>query len=67
MKTIYSEEDDILQIRLQHEGQCKPAVREVSQDWHTTVSYAEDGSIVEIVWLDARKQGLLPIEFRRAG
>jgi hypothetical protein len=34
----------------------KPIVREVSQDWHTNISYAEDGKIVEIVLLDARKE-----------
>jgi len=62
MKSIYFENDDILQIRVSD----KPIVREVSQDWHTNISYAEDGTIVEIVLLDARKEGLLPVEFRQA-
>ena len=62
MKSIYFENDDILQIRMSD----KPIVREVSQDWHTNISYAEDGTIVEIVLLDAKKEGLLPIEFRKA-
>ena len=62
MKSIYFESDDILQIRVSD----KPIVREVSQDWHTNVSYAEDGSIVEIVLLDAKKEGLMPMEFRKA-
>jgi hypothetical protein len=62
MKSLYFESDDILQIRVSD----KAIVREVSQDWHTNISYAEDGSIVEIVLLDARKEGLLPIEFRQA-
>ncbi len=62
MKSIYFENDDILQIRVSD----KQIVREVSQDWHTNISYAEDGSIVEIVLLDAKKEGLLPVEFRRA-
>ena len=62
MKTIYFENDDILQIRVSD----KPITREVSQDWHTNISYAEDGSIVEIVLLDAKKEGLLPVEFRKA-
>ncbi len=66
MKAIYFEDDDILQIRLLREGQDKPVVREVSQDWHTNVGYAEDGTIVEIVLLDAKKQGLLPVEHRKA-
>ena len=62
MKSIYFENDDILQIRVSD----KPIVREVSQDWHTNISYAEDGSIVEIVLLDAKKEGLLPLELRKA-
>ena len=62
MKSIYFENDDILQIRVSD----KPIVREVSQDWHTNISYAQDGSIVEIVLLDAKKEGLLPVEFRKA-
>jgi hypothetical protein len=66
MKSIYFEDDDILQIRLLRDGQDKPIVREVSQGWHTHISYAEDGTIVEIVLLDAKKQGLLPLEFRKA-
>jgi hypothetical protein len=62
MKSIYFENDDILQIRVSD----KPIVREVSQDWHTNISYAEDGTIVEIVLLDAKKEGLMPMEFRQA-
>ena len=61
MKSIYFENKDILQIRVSN----KPIVREVSQDWHTNTSYAEDGSIVEIVLLDAKKERLLPLEFRK--
>ena len=44
----------------------KPIVREEAQDWHTNISYAEDGTIVEIVLLDAKKEGLLPVEFIKA-
>ncbi len=44
----------------------KPIVREVSQDWHTHIGYAEDGTMVEIVLLDARKEGFLPVDFRNA-
>ena len=62
MKSIYFVNDDILQIRISE----KQIVREVSQDWHTNISYAEDGSIVEIVLLDAKKEGLLPLEYRKA-
>ena len=60
MKTVYYEQDDILEIRVSD----KPVVREVSQGWNTNVSFAEDGSIVEIVLLDAKKEGLVPLEFR---
>jgi hypothetical protein len=35
----------------------KPIVREASQDWSTHISYAADGSIFDIVILDAAKQG----------
>jgi hypothetical protein len=65
MHSIYFEDDDILQIRLLREGQGKPIVREVSQGWYTNISYAADGTIVEIVLLDAKKQGLLPVELRK--
>ena len=62
MKSIYFEKDDILHIRMSD----KAIVREVSQDWHTNISYAEDGTIVEIVLLDAKKEGLMPMELRQA-
>ena len=66
MKSTYFENDDILQIRVSE----KPIVREESQGWHTNtntnISYAEDGSIAEIVLLDAKKEGLLPVEHRKA-
>ena len=60
MKAVYYEQDDILEIRVSD----KPMVREVSHGWNTNVSFAEDGSIVEIVLLDAKKEGLVPLEFR---
>lgn len=62
VKSIYFENDDILQISVSK----MQIVREVSQGWHTNISYAEDGSIVEIVLLDATKEGLLNFENRRA-
>jgi hypothetical protein len=62
MKSIYFEKDDILQIRVSD----KAIVREVSQDWHANISYAEDGTIVEIVLLDAKREGLMPMELRQA-
>ena len=44
----------ILKIHLAN----KPIVRETSPNWHTNISYAEDGSAVEIVLLDAIKNTL---------
>ncbi|MBK1646040.1 hypothetical protein CKO25_15570 [Thiocapsa imhoffii] len=57
MKTIYHPDDDILEIRISD----KPVSREVSHGWNLNISYAEDGSVVEIVLLEARAQGLYPI------
>src|SRR3989304_7619167 len=56
MRTTYYPQDDILEIRLSE----KPIVREVSQDWNVNVSYAQDGSVVELVILDAVKAGFMP-------
>jgi hypothetical protein len=58
MQTIYHERDDILVIRIAD----KPIVRETSQDWNTHVSFAEDGSIVEVVVLDAKARGAFPVK-----
>ena len=62
MKSIYYEADDILVLRMED----KPVVREVSQDWNTHISYAADGTVVEVVILDARANGALPVEQRAA-
>jgi len=58
MKTTYYEDEDTLVIRLSD----KPIVREVSQDWHTHVSYAADGSLVETVILEAARLGAWPLQ-----
>ena len=52
MHTTYFDEDDILVIRLPD----KPITREVSQNWNTHISYAEVGSAVEVVLLEARQR-----------
>lgn len=57
MRTTYDEADDILVLHLSE----KPIVKEVSQDWNTHISYADDGTIVEIVILEASKQGAWPL------
>lgn len=58
MRTTYYDEDDILVIHLSD----KPITREVSQDWNTHISFAADGTAVEVVVLDARANGALPVE-----
>jgi hypothetical protein len=62
MHTTYFDEDDILVIRLSD----KPIVREVSQNWNTHISYAEDGSTVEVVLLEARVNGAYPLDIQHA-
>ena len=57
MRTIYDEADDILTIHLSN----KQIEKEISQDWYIHVSYAADGSIVEVVVLDAQKNGAWPL------
>ena len=58
MRTTYYDEDDILVIHLSD----KPITREVSQDWNTHISYAADGTMVEIVVIDATAIGAFPLE-----
>ncbi len=58
MRTTYYDEDDILVIHLSD----KPITREVSQDWNTHISYAADGTTVEIVVIDAAAIGAFPLE-----
>jgi hypothetical protein len=58
MRITYYDEDDILVIHLSD----KSVTREVSQDWNTHVSYADDGTAVEIVVLDAVANGAMPLE-----
>jgi len=58
VRTTYYDEDDILVMHLSD----KPITREVSQDWNTHISYAADGSMVEIVVIDAAAIGAFPLE-----
>jgi|AVFP01.1.fsa_nt_gi uncharacterized protein YuzE len=60
MKTTYHCDDDILEIRISD----KPVTREVSHGWNVNISYAEDGSVVEIVLLEAK--GLLETRTHRS-
>ena len=56
MRATYYPQDDILEIRFSE----KPISREVSQDWNINLSYAGDGTVVELVILDAVKAGFMP-------
>lgn len=58
MKTTYYDKDDILVMHLSD----KPIAREVSQDWNTHISYAADGTTVEVVVIDAAAIGAFPLE-----
>ena len=62
MPTTYFDEDDILVIRLSD----KPIVSKVSQNWNTHISYAKDGSAVEVVMLEASANGAYPLEIQHA-
>jgi hypothetical protein len=57
MHTTYFDQDDFLVIRLSD----KPITREISQNWNTHISYAEDGSAVEEVLLEAKEHGACPL------
>jgi len=57
MRTFYDANDDILTLHISD----APIVREVSPDWNTCISYAADGSVVEVVVLEASQQGGWPL------
>ena len=63
MKTTYLEDNDILYVLLSD----KPVLHERSQESHTSVGYAADGSVVELFCMKARRRGLLPMEVAQAG
>ena len=62
MRTTYYDGDDILVVRLSD----KPVHLEISQDWCTHISYAEDGTAVEVVVLNAKVNGAYPVAIKRA-
>ena len=62
MRATYYDSDDILVVRLTD----KPIHREVSQDWCTHINYAEDGTAVEVVVLNAKVNGAYPVAIERA-
>ena len=60
MKSTYFEEGDVLRIRIT-EG---PVARQVLQDRNVHIAYAADGSVVEVVLLNATVQGWLPLRVK---
>ena len=62
MRATYYDGDDTLVVRVSD----KRIHREVSQGWCTHISYAEDGTAVEIVVLDAKVNGAYPVAIERA-
>ena len=57
----YRADEDLFNIRLSN----KNIVREASPDWRCITSYAADDTIVEIVLLDAKKSGALPLSYEQ--
>lgn len=49
----YWPEDDILKVRLSD----KSITRETSKNWNVHKGFAEDGELVEVVFLDAVQEG----------
>ena len=62
VKCSYLENEGSLHIRLTD----KPVTRETSPSWHTNISYAEDGSIVEVVLLDFNTLGKINQQLLKA-
>jgi uncharacterized protein YuzE len=61
LSSRYRKGEDLFQLCLSN----KQIVREDSLDWHSHISYTADKSIVEIVLLDAKKSGALPLSFKQ--
>ena len=62
MKVTYYKAEVTLVIRLSD----KAITRGVSQDWHTHISYAADGTVVGTVILEAVKLDAWPLEVQHA-
>jgi len=57
MEIDYSEEDDLLFIRFNHE----PVVKDISYGWNVNIGMTERG-IGQLTILDAKADGLLPLQ-----
>lgn len=53
MHATYWKDDDILEVRFSDKG----IAREASESWHVHKSYAADGELVAVVFLEAVKEG----------
>ncbi len=53
MHATYWKDDDILEVRFSD----KLIAREASESWHVHKSYAVDGELIAVVFLDAVKEG----------
>jgi hypothetical protein len=62
MKTVYYPENDILELHFND----NPIVKETAQDWNVVLSYDIDNRIVQMVILDAKASGLLPLQELKA-
>ena len=62
VKCSYLENEDTLHIRVSD----KPVMRETSLNWHINISYAEDGSIIEVVLLDFSTRGKFNLQLVKA-
>lgn len=58
---IYRADEDLFHLRFSN----MKIVREALPDWHCNTSYASDDTIVEIVLLDAKKSGALPLSYEQ--
>ena len=58
MHATYWKDDDILEVRFSD----KPISRETSERWHVHKSYADDGELVAVVFLDAVKEDYFTTE-----
>ena len=53
MHATYWKDDYILDVRCSD----KPISREASESWHIHTSYAADGELIAVVFIDAVKEG----------
>jgi hypothetical protein len=60
MDSTYFETGDVLRIRLSE----KPVAHEVPHGDNVYIAYADDGTVVHVVLLNARAQGWIPLRVK---